>query len=577
MCGICGYANRQDDIADMLAKLRLRGPDDAGFYKTDRYCIGSTRLAIEDAEHGRQPMSFGDIHGVYNGEIYGYSKHGLKTQCDTEYILRSFSYEGEAAFGKWNGQFAVAMCDGEYLYLVRDIFGIKPLYYQIEGGLKFGSEVTLFSGDLNKEAVHLYFCYGYVPSPYTIVEGVFALEPGHFLKYNLRTGKYTISAYSNESIPTTDIDSVVRQTVSTQSRCGLMFSGGVDSTTIALSLKTQGLDLPCYVVRYRNYRKWTEYFDEFEYAKAIADHLKLDLRVIDFDYRDIRDAREEISTYLDQPFFDTSCFSVSHVLKAAKADGVKVLITGDGGDELFGGYYPFDQLGKPIANYFASFLSMFSWNHELHPIGDLIGAQFVVDPFDTKFSFIRDCDDYTRSPTHEAVSRVYTNNFLKNDILVKVDRMAAMNSMETRHPFLQSSFLKGVEALAQNQRFDHPKQFLKNYLRRYLPNNLIDRRKWGFSFPALSYLYYGLIGQIDRFLNKEYIERQGIFNYHAVHKVTDAFVSKPDWASAFHVWALLMFQWWFEKHRARWGPDWCRNNSSGKAGIKLVGEEIAFS
>lgn len=547
MCGICGFAGQTGDIEGMLQTLRYRGPDDTGKYQSEQCCLGSARLAIEDPKNGQQPFSKDGLHLVYNGEIYRYDRTGLQTKCDTEYVLKLFSQYREQAFGKLNGQFALAVFDEntQQLYLARDRFGIKPLFYRLADGIQFGSEIKALPKSQIPQpgAVHLYFAYGYVPAPLTAYADIAQLDAGTFLRYDVRTKQITICKYEDTCPADLSIEAAVASTVS-ETPTGLLFSGGVDSTAIAVALKRCGLRLPCYYVRYTDYKN-TWYFDEYEYALGIAKHLDMDFRVVEFNAQTVLNDIPRVVGYLDEPFFDTSCFSVNHVLRAAKQDGIKVLLTGDGGDELFGGYYSFSDAGKPVRDLFNSFLSMAAWPLDRHPLEKLI-LHPPVNILAAQYSFVIDCMRYNALPTHENVSQVYLNGFMKNDILVKVDRMAALNSVETRHPLLQNMFVNGISQLSTNKRFKYPKQVLKEYLQGTIPDYLLHRKKQGFTFPAHAYLQGALSEQILQQLSPDYLRAQGLFDPDYVQTVvqTAMAIGKP-----IPIWVLLMFQWWHALHQ----------------------------
>jgi asparagine synthase (glutamine-hydrolysing) len=369
MCGINGFIGKTEEaVASMNSAIRHRGPDDTGVFSNGQFTIGNNRLAIIDLSPlGHQPMVSADgrYSIAYNGEIYNYkdlraSLEGMgatfKSHSDTEVILEGFAKWGPEITQRLRGMWGLAILDSktDTLFLSRDPFGIKPLYlYNDSATIAFSSEIRgLLDNEkidraIDKEAVREIILLGYAIAPRTILQNVQALLPGEEITINLRTKQVSSKIQTldtEQSLPPDDdeLEKLLRDSVEhhliADVPVGLFFSGGTDSSALGIMLKQLGVHLTAYHVAIENR-------NDTPYAEAIAQELGLSMVSVPFDAKVAQDRLEDAITNLDQPIADTSFLPTLLVSERAKAD-VKVVLSGEGGDELFGGYIRHQALAK---------------------------------------------------------------------------------------------------------------------------------------------------------------------------------------------------------------------------------------
>ena len=396
MCGINGLIYKTP-LIDIYSKINLmnnmithRGPDDDGIYTFDNcVAMGMRRLSIIDLSNGNQPMhnDAGDIVIVFNGEIYNYKvlkaeleSSGTKfnTQSDTEVILRLYEKYGSNMLNKLNGMFAFSIHDKRknQIFIARDRFGEKPLYYHYSNdkfvwASELKSIVTVFPEliQISHHALTLYFSLTYIPAPYSIYNDVFKLLPGHFLTINTQTFEKEVFEYWDIN-PTTEVDAGITYnaaqmqisdllTESVEQRMiadvplGVFLSGGVDSTIIAaIMANLSGQKIKTFSVGYENKR-----YDESVRAKQIANHIGSEHHEYMLDYTHLLDKIDEIVINYDEPYADSSCLP-TWFISSKTVQHVKVALTGDGGDEVFGGYnkYMLPSYRKKVKKYVPEFL-----------------------------------------------------------------------------------------------------------------------------------------------------------------------------------------------------------------------------
>ena len=366
MCGIVGIHGPRAEGAELSASLEalsLRGPDRQAFIHNGQVCLGHARLSIIDTSSASdQPMQdpSGRYSIVFNGEIYNYrtirddlKEDGQEFQSsgDTEVLLKLLIKEGVKGLQRLNGFFAFAFYDAQEdeLLLVRDRVGIKPLYYSIsEGNIAFGSEMKALSPLLGQDkidsiGVDLYFQLNYIPAPHTASRSVKQLLPGHYLRHS--NGKTSIERYyemaSLSSNPISDINSKLYSLMETSVErrmvsdvpLGSFLSGGVDSSIIAALAVKQKKDLKTFSIGFRD----QGYFDESQYAEQVAEHIGSDHRTLHIHEEELLHSLDAVLDYIDEPFADSSAIAVHALCHFARKE-VTVALSGDGADELFGGY-----------------------------------------------------------------------------------------------------------------------------------------------------------------------------------------------------------------------------------------------
>ncbi|MGI4751821.1 MAG: asparagine synthase (glutamine-hydrolyzing) [Janthinobacterium lividum] len=546
MCRIAGQvslntnaAEKRSQVANMTLSMQRGGPDGEGQFLDDKnsICFGHRRLALIDlSADGAQPMT--DVTGNYtitfNGEIYNYQVikaelqnigYQFKNQSDTEVILFAYAHWGVAAFDQFNGMFAFALFDKrlQKVFLVRDQSGIKPLYYQIKNReLLFASEIRAFRKiGINQENPDwkIYFlAFGFIPEPATILEKVLMLPKGTYLEWNVLAETYLIKKYQQPKtssritnleeakfIVKQKLHQAVQRHLIADAPVGLFLSGGIDSSIIALeaaALKGSGLHTLSLTFDDPG-------FDESKYQQLVASKIKsqhhqLQLTQKDFD--------EQISTVLqamDQPSADG--INTWFVSALAKKHGLKAVLSGLGGDELFGGYPSFQRI-KPLKNMEKILpdiaLQMFQKSPKeayqklaylsLHSaIGFYLCMRGYFAPSQIAAILnipVKEVWQKIGSLTYNADLEQNTNLFaakleqdlyMQNQLLHDTDNMSMQHGIEIRVPFLDTELIKSIENIDPSIRFDNKvsKGLLINSYQDLLPEEIWNRQKMGFSFP----------------------------------------------------------------------------------------------
>jgi asparagine synthase (glutamine-hydrolysing) len=555
MCGIAGWIGAHSIPLDAdkfceksLRLLGHRGPDGKGSWveKQKRAVFCHTRLAIIGTDSScAQPMSCvgNKWQIVFNGEIYNYQElkkeliflgYTFENRSDTEVIAASYDCWGIDAFSKLRGMFAVALWDIKDAvgYIVRDEFGIKPLYIKKHSqGLFFSSEIRLLmeisdhQNKLNTTALATYLAMGSVSEPLTIISGIETLEPGTLLKISNgnftvvnfkktfpNTGSEDYSADDAQNLRTGFIDSVKSHLVS-DVPVGLFLSGGIDSSCIAASLSLLGKsNTGCFTISFGNHP-----FSEGEQARKTAKLFNLEFYCQNISAPEAQDLFIEYLDAQDQPSIDG--FNTFTVSKLAASKGYKVVLSGLGADELFGGYPSFKNLpklimlgSKPglIRKLFSDILKSLS-HHKLKRFADILsncanlGAVYrsyrgifseveiskIMKIFDEsgEFSCWKNYTDcfYDYKNTLESISELEMKKYMLNQLLRDSDVMSMANQLELRVPFLDSHFLSVVRKISPNKRFQKGKKILIEAFPE-LPIWVTNEKKKGFLFPMQNWL-----------------------------------------------------------------------------------------
>ncbi len=616
MCGIAGFVLRgssadQSVIRKMCAEIRHRGPDDEGLMVRDNWAIGMRRLSIIDLAGGHQPMSNEDdsIWIVFNGEIYNYrslrqelqrSGHKFKTESDTEVVLHLYEQDGVQGFARLRGMFAAAIWDGRHrnMVLVRDRFGKKPLYWTApDSGLYFGSEMKCLrvAGvplDLDEEAIRLYLQFSYVPDPRSPFKGVRKLAPGSWLVYGengaVRTGRYwSLPAPAETSAPgfteeaacaeiRDTFDESVRLRMIADVPLGAFLSGGIDSSLVVASMARQSAaPVKTFSIGFEEAE-----FNELPYARQVAQQYGTDHHEIMVRPDAIR-LTQSLVHYFDEPFGDSSAIP-TYLVSEFAVRHVKVALTGDGGDELFGGYESFfavDRLRKldrtpqsirrliggiaeslPYAAYGKNFLRMISRPSALERYFELNYSPYflrrrLLQPewmLPSGEAFLRDAfpaclipngaDILTQAQYFEATAK------LTGDMLVKVDRMSMANSLEVRSPMLDHELAEVAARIPHKWKIrgGRGKQILIKALGDRLPPELLTRPKKGFGVP-LSQWFRGPLRPMlwDHLNGKRWLERGVVQPAFMKTLLEEHDAGRRD--NSHWLWMLLMLELWFRQ------------------------------
>jgi asparagine synthase (glutamine-hydrolysing) len=646
MCGIVGFLGSAGSgeaalasiAASMSGCLIHRGPDDSGVWVDERsgLGLGFRRLSIIDlSPTGHQPMvsHCGRYVIIFNGEIYNYvdirreleasgSAPTWSGHSDTEVILAAIGCWGiGAALERMAGMFAIAVWDraDQTLHIARDRLGEKPLYYGwLDGMLVFGSELKAlrihprWKGEIDRGALSLFLRHGYVPAPYSIYQGIHKLTPGTFLSARADgSSKQTAywsardiaergtaepweasAAEATEALERLLSRSVARQMVA-DVPLGAFLSGGVDSSTVVALMQAQS-DRPVktFTIGFREAGH-----NEAEHAKAVAAHLGTDHTELYVTAAEARDVIPRLPALYDEPFADASQIPTFLVAQLARQK-VTVSLSGDGGDELFGGYNRYfigrtlwgrvGWLPRPVRSVAAAAIATISpaqWNRSLARIMALTPGHFrYANPGEKlhKLALIlaaRDPDEIYRGLTSQwenpasvvlagrepltmltdrtswAALSDFTQrmmyldliSYLPDDILVKVDRAAMGVSLETRVPMLDHQVVEFAWQipLSLKIRDGQGKWLLRQVLYKYVPRELIERPKTGFDVPIGEWLRGPLRGWAESLLSEARLREEGFFDASVIRKRWAQHLSgRRDWQQA--LWNILMFQAWFQ-------------------------------
>ena len=637
MCGIAGFwSTRLDDatavhtLRGMTDALVHRGPDDAGAWcdPDTGIALGHRRLAIVDLTPlGHQPMaSTGQRYQIaFNGEIYNFralrellmsSGATFRGHSDTEVLLALIERHGLAeALSRCTGMFAIALWDRECrtLQLARDRFGEKPLYLARCGaGIAFASELKAlrnhpeFSAQIDPAALSLFLRHGYVPAPYAIFLGVEKVEPGQIVTFTAPVwSKRTTTAYwSARDTASYGLDhpfddtpeacdnaldalmrSVVRDQMIADVPIGAFLSGGIDSSLVVAMMQAESSQpVRTFSIGFRE-----SGFDEAPYAEAVAQHLGTDHTSLYVSAQDALDVIPELPAIYSEPFADASQIPTALLARLAR-QYVTVSLSGDGGDELFGGYerYVIAQRAwshlsrmprsmRAAASGVVNAIAPEQWNLALRPTGlharGITGDRLhkLAELFDapTSTEFYRDLVSAWRRPgrvvrngvepmtalmepfdgrrggllaemmLHDQVS------YLPDDILVKVDRAAMAASLESRAPLLDHRIAEFSWRLPAHH-WHHAgkgKQIVRRILDRYVPRSLVERPKQGFGIPVSEWLRGPLRDWADDLLARDAVQRDGLFDATPIVAAWDEHRrGTRNWASS--LWPVLMFQAW---------------------------------
>ena len=622
MCGIAGVAALGDgrspteaQIAAMCRTMIYRGPDDQGVDVRDGVGLGMRRLSIIDIAGGQQPMfnEDGSVRTVLNGEIYNFRElraeleakgHRFATNSDTEVIVHAYEQYGADFPRRLNGMFAFAVHDSRRrkLLLARDHVGIKPLYYAFcPPYLIWGSElkVLLASGlvprDLDLDAAAQFFAWEYVPGEATLLRSVRKLLPGHLIEIDLDNAVCRPREYWDvpdvpeddsltegewiEQIDATLAESVRRQLVS-DVPLGAFFSGGVDSSLIVASMGRAttfsiGFNDPSY--------------NELGWARQVAAHLGLDHheRVI---RPEVIDLFGRLMNVLDDPIGDFSIFPTFLVSQLAR-EHVSVVLSGDGGDEPFGGYEAYLANGmaaryrflpgrlrrgliepvvnelrprpvkKGLINKAKRFVEGLSHpealGHARWRVFDGNGIRQSLFAPEARTSITTPAEQHIFDLARRASNRQPLNrslyvdlkSYLCDNILVKVDRMSMAVSLEARVPFLDPEVVELAFRVPERFKIDgkETKSILKKVAARHIPSSAVYRPKEGFSIPIKNWLKAEFRPLVEDYLDPVRIEREGVFDGHTIARLKAEHLS--DAANHSHVlWSLIVFQAW----RSQW-------------------------
>lgn len=620
MCGFVGvinYGNKisVEDITLQLEKIKHRGPDESDIISLGNVIFGFNRLSIIDLKGGHQPMvskTF-DLMIIFNGEIYNYNELrksleekgvSFNTKSDTEVIIKMYEFEGESFVKKLRGMFSFAIYDfkNQVVFCARDNFGIKPFYYYLDNDcVIFGSELKSISSNRNislsfsANAIDNYFTFGYIPKEFSIYKEVKKLQAGHTIKFSLNKDikpvlskfwepSFSSSPILNQNVLVQKLDETLLESVSkhliSDVPVGAFLSGGIDSSiVVAMASKLMKQPIKTFSIGFKDKK-----FNELPFARIVSTLYNTDHHELILEPEDLA-VISKITMMTDEPFADSSILPTYYVSKFA-SEYVKVVLSGDGGDELFGGYNMYDKMLKVqkynFGNEFAfirnSYNQISNWlpyssnykrlayflSQDKNKIAAYTSLWTKVDRESLyNIAFKLELGNYFAESESVSLMRdgnrsnfldraqIFNMQFVMvDDILTKVDRASMLNSLEVRVPILDLKVAEISSLTPQYFRINgkEKKFILKKVAERYLPNELIYRKKQGFSVPLnkwfkenlFEYIYDEIINStspIFNYINKEFVI--SILNLHKRGKV--------DYSS--HIWSLLIFHNWLNNNK----------------------------
>ena len=659
MCGLTGFIAKteandlpmQDIIAAMTNALVHRGPDDNGVWVDDRrqVALGHTRLAIQDiSKNGFQPMDSESLRYsiIFNGEIYNHldirkdiakiSENEIfwRGHSDTETLLMAIQLWGfKNTLCKLKGMFSFALFDKQTrkLFLARDSLGEKPLYYGIvNGDFVFGSELKAikkfpnFANPISRIALSEYLTYGYVPSPFSIYENIHKLKPGYFIEVTILPDHFSLAEpeafweiasiisnnqenlFQNDGEAISALETALKSSIQDQMvsdvPLGAFLSGGIDSSTIVALMQEDRTDpIKTFTIGFEESE-----FDESSYAKAIAEHLHTDHTEFIVTAAEAQSVIPKLPSIYDEPFSDSSQIPTFLISRVA-SKYVTVSLSGDGGDEIFGGYNRYlwgpalwsqikfiPRAIRPILASCVNLMPNQGWlgleslvnklnlgagveslNIKALKYSDALKTassegefyksfltkwtdpQILIKGLDSRSDNKRKDENFSNLSdefisSHDFLSRMMAQDslhYLPDDILCKVDRAAMANSLETRVPFLDHRVLETAWRMPTSMKIrgSETKWALRQVLYKRVPQDLIDRPKTGFAVPVGEWLRGPLRDWAESLLSEANIDAGGYFYSEPIRIIWNQHLSRQhDWTD--RIWSILMFQSWLEEN-----------------------------
>ncbi len=649
MCGFSGFINKRGKynksesekiIQNMMDAIIHRGPDDEGFWCDDKkgISLGHRRLSIVDlSSRGHQPMvdHSGRFVIAFNGEIYNHLslRRDLKKDeinvpwrghSDTETLLACFDAWGvKNTIQRCTGMFAIALFDikDSTMYLIRDRIGEKPLYYGMQNGvLLFASELKAlkthpsFQGNIDRNALSLQLKYSYIPTPHSIYKDIKKLEPGTIFKFQLNDSFHINSLQKPESywslknvaehakfnqFAGSDLEAInaldklllesVKEQMEADVPLGAFLSGGIDSSLITSLMQAQSpKPIKTFSIGFGE-----EGYNEAKYAKQIANHLGTNHTELYVSPKEALNVIPKLSTLYDEPFSDSSQIP-TYLVSQLTQQNVKVGLSGDAGDELFGGYNRYiwtskvwnkiKYLPRPLKIFVSICMTSLPpsmWDtllskaidislpgDKIHKLANMLPSNSLEDfycntishwkfqpnivigatPSSNLDSNMINCPNF--ESFEERMMYLDTLNYLPDDILTKVDRASMGVSLEVRVPFLNHNVVEFAYRLPLSMKIRNgeSKWILKQLLNKYIPRELSERPKMGFGVPIGEWLRGPLFEWAEELLDESRLKNEGIFYPRQIREKWDEHLSgRRNWQS--YLWNILVFQLWFEEQK----------------------------
>lgn len=616
MCGVTALIQEKGNPVNPRLFRRMnnllinRGPDESGTFISSNVALGSRRLSIIDLKSGRQPITNEDrsLVIVFNGEIYNYKTlrkslerfHRFKTDSDTEVVLHLFEDKGEDTPKYLDGMFAFLIYNRatHTLFAARDHLGIKPLYYSLQNGIFIAASEPRsiiahpqIRKSLDHQSLELLLLLEHIPSPFSIWQSVHKLLPGHILKYKkgaLSSSEYWHPTFNPKSSASPSelldalnsaLSSAVARSLVADVPVGTFLSGGIDSSMITALVKKVHPRVHTFSVGFED-----QSYDESPYSRLVAKYLGTSHHEQIFSEKKLLETIPTLSKHMDEPLADYSLLP-SSLLAEFTRKYVKVALSGDGGDEMFGVYptrwaqqvFPiWSSLPHPIklaagslvnllptssSNFSLKFIAdkFISGHHNSHLREILWPGAFTPSEIPTLLSsnprftqsrllssLITPLNTLGSSDKSDQLSALSLRYYLSEQILAKVDRASMMHSLEVRPPFLSLPLVEFATKLPTNQKttFLHTKILFKKLARHYLPKEIVQRPKKGFGIPMAKWLNSNLNPLMHELLEPTKLNKQGLFN----SKYTSQLIKEHETQKKNNykkLWTLMTFQLWY--------------------------------
>ncbi len=598
VCGVFGIIGEYNPEKARLAlqSLSHRGRDHCGIVERNNLFLAHQRLSITDPNpRSHQPMVRGEILISFNGEIYNHRELKKKligtrweSESDTEVVLAAYEKWGIECVQYLEGMFAFALIEGETLYLVRDRFGKKPLFYhQRPDAFAFASEIKalkpfLSSVRLNEEALHSYLSFLAPAPPHTFYEGIEKLEGGEWLRYErgiitkkryynvLDTPSASITSFSQAlELVEAHLHRSIISRLETTAPVAALLSGGLDSAMICAVARAQGKELPTFTLGYDEYGN----YDERQNAAKTAEYLELENTPVIISRNHFEEHLDELLIQLDEPLNDPAALPLYLLMQKIGAEGYKVVLSGEGSDELFLGYrqyFEYLDIEKAASLHHKNWLkkyfhSHFSMNREWEWYKRIFDDTLLFRTSGEKFTdlqqnilfrrnvrdneslrFLSPYRELFEQSSHSDPSLWYSTIdlklFLGEHFLTKLDRVSMAHTLEARTPFLDHALAETVFSIDPALRIGEgkPKTLLRAIARNYLSDEIINRKKKGFSNPYMEWLI-----QSDRIaLIKEVNIQSGLFHSETIDKYIEM-AHRGRFKQ--HVWGLYVLSHWMKR------------------------------
>ncbi|UQB41838.1 N-acetylglutaminylglutamine amidotransferase [Thiomicrospira microaerophila] len=588
MCGICGEflwqggSVSEQRLKTMLAQLERRGPDDGGVWTQNQIGFGHRRLAIIDlSPAGHQPMVDQELSLVFNGCIYNYQAlrdelialgQTFVSHSDTEVILKAYRQWGMECVTRFEGMFAFAIWDDhhEQLLMARDRFGIKPLYYaQVDGGLRFASntQALLAAGGLDTEIdpVGLHFqltLHAVIPAPHTILKGIKKLEPGHWLVVNpdgqmFKKQYWSLNAQRPETLKdkpawlnqTHDLlkQSVMKRLDAADVPVGVLLSGGLDSSLIVALLAEAGAqDIRTFSIGFEDAPE--EKGSEFEYSDLVVERYQTKHHKYIVPNAEVLPRLPEAIDAMSEPMVGQDAVAF-YLLSEQVSKDVKVVMSGQGADEVFGGYFWYPQMAQAEGSALERFAPRY-FDRSHQEWLDTVDARFHIE--DVTSDYIQDRLTEPGADTFlDQVLRLDATTLIVDDPVKRVDNMTMAWGLEARVPFLDHLLVEAVMSAPPELKLeDGGKTLLKRISRGIVPDEVIDRPKGYFPMPALKYVRGEFYEFMKSVLTSDAAKKRRLFNPDYIQKL----LANPEAPESFtaikgsKLWHCALLELWLQRH-----------------------------